>query len=158
MNPSSSKRTKLWWPILGFFSLVWFLFRVIPKPSRAAYPCMRVAFPIASTFVIWLSGLGTSVILFRKAKKGIRESRPVMAGICIIVAITAAWISFNGKVFPTAFTETIPSLLAEETSDPVNDPIGEPKGCNPGRVVWVHDPDATDWDGPVVPGGEPCWR
>lgn len=27
-------------------------------------------------------------------------------------------------------------------------PIGEAKGIRPGRVVWVHDPEATDWKGP----------
>jgi hypothetical protein len=27
-------------------------------------------------------------------------------------------------------------------------PIGEGKGIHPGRVVWVHDPKATDWRGP----------
>jgi hypothetical protein len=32
-------------PFLGFGSLLWFLVRVIPKPGRAAYPCMRVAAP-----------------------------------------------------------------------------------------------------------------
>ena len=26
-------------------------------------------------------------------------------------------------------------------------PIGEPRGAQPGRVVWVHNPDATDWKG-----------
>jgi len=31
--------------------------------------------------------------------------------------------------------------------EPLN-PIGEAKGVFPGRVVWVHDPDATDWKGP----------
>src|SRR6516164_6451570 len=39
---------------MGLFSVFWFLIRVIPKPSRALYPCQRVAFPIASSFVIWL--------------------------------------------------------------------------------------------------------
>ncbi len=29
-----------------------------------------------------------------------------------------------------------------------NEPIGAPQGIHPGRVVWVHDPDATDWRGP----------
>ena len=28
------------------------------------------------------------------------------------------------------------------------DPVGEAKGTHPGRVVWVHDPEATDWKGP----------
>ncbi|MCX8038862.1 MAG: DUF362 domain-containing protein [Candidatus Sumerlaeia bacterium] len=27
-------------------------------------------------------------------------------------------------------------------------PVGEAKGIHPGRVVWVHDPDVTDWKGP----------
>lgn len=27
-------------------------------------------------------------------------------------------------------------------------PIGEAKGIHPGRVVWVHDPQATNWTGP----------
>jgi hypothetical protein len=28
-----------------------------------------------------------------------------------------------------------------------NEPIGVARGIHPGRVVWVHDPDATNWDG-----------
>jgi len=27
-------------------------------------------------------------------------------------------------------------------------PVGEAKGIHPGRVVWVHDPEVTDWKGP----------
>ncbi len=27
-------------------------------------------------------------------------------------------------------------------------PIGEAKGIHPGRVVWVHDPEVTNWKGP----------
>ena len=27
-------------------------------------------------------------------------------------------------------------------------PIGQAKGLHPGRVVWVHDPQVTDWKGP----------
>ncbi len=27
-------------------------------------------------------------------------------------------------------------------------PIGEARGVHPGRVVWVHDPEVTDWEGP----------
>jgi hypothetical protein len=27
-------------------------------------------------------------------------------------------------------------------------PIGQAKGVHPGRVVWVHDPEVTDWKGP----------
>ena len=34
---------KIFFPVIGTLSLIWFLVRVIPKPSRAAYPCMRAA-------------------------------------------------------------------------------------------------------------------
>jgi hypothetical protein len=29
----------------GALAVIWFLVRVIPKPSRASYPCQRAAFP-----------------------------------------------------------------------------------------------------------------
>jgi len=31
--------------------------------------------------------------------------------------------------------------------DPLK-PMGEAKGLKPGRVAWVHDPEATNWKGP----------
>ncbi len=40
--------------LTGIASTVWFLIRVIPKPSRATYPCMRAAAPIMSGFVIYI--------------------------------------------------------------------------------------------------------
>ena len=46
----------------GLLSLIWFLIRVIPKPSRASYPCQRAAFPLASGFVIWIIGIIASEI------------------------------------------------------------------------------------------------
>jgi len=38
-------------PVTGLTALIWFLVRVIPKPSRVTYPCMKVAAPLASTSV-----------------------------------------------------------------------------------------------------------
>ncbi len=94
-------------PLAGVLSLIWFLARVLPKPSRAAYPCQRVAAPLASSFVLWILGLLASVSAFRRA------GAPALAD----------------------------SLER-------NAPIGTPKGISPGRVVWVHDPEATNWEGP----------
>ncbi|MGQ9589299.1 MAG: thioesterase family protein [Planctomycetota bacterium] len=40
-------------------------------------------------------------------------------------------------------------LPAGESGEPEGlRPIGEAKGIHPGRVVWAHDPGATDWKGP----------
>jgi hypothetical protein len=75
---------KLLFPFLGIASLIWFLSRVIPKPSRAAYPCMRVAAPLASTFVLWLLGVGSSFLFLKKAKLYFKQTRYTTAVICII--------------------------------------------------------------------------
>jgi len=71
-------------PIVGLFSLAWFLLRVIPKPSRATYPCQRVAMPLASGFVAWLIGLVGTVVAFRKAKGLLRQSRLPLAIACLV--------------------------------------------------------------------------
>lgn len=78
---------RLYLPLLGLFSLLWFLIRVIPKPSRATYPCQRAAFPIATGFIIWISGIVSSAILFKKARFLIRKSGYVLALFLLLTAI-----------------------------------------------------------------------
>lgn len=126
-------------PFIGLASLVWFLIRVIPKPSRAAYPCQRLAAPLASTFVIWLTGLVGSALAYRRARHLFTQSRYVLACLFLIVSVAAVWWSLNidGRGAEAAF---IPS-------DPTNSPIGIGKGIYPGRVAWVYDPESTNWDG-----------
>ena len=47
-----------------------------------------------------------------------------------------------------AFSKAIVSrATAAEQPDRLK-PIGEAKGIHPGRVVWVHDAEVTDWKGP----------
>jgi len=55
-------------PFAGLVSLLWFLIRVIPKPSRATYPCQRAAFPIASASVVWLTAVVVSRLAYCRAK------------------------------------------------------------------------------------------
>jgi len=126
------------YPLAGFIALVWFLVRVIPKPSRATYPCQRAAFPLASSFVIWLTGAIGSVVAIRKVKRHLSRRRYALCVGLVCVSVGAIWLAYNltGEEL----------LLADELT--ANAPIGVAKGINPGRVVWVHDPDATDWAGP----------
>ena len=127
-------------PLTGLFSFIWFLIRVIPKPSRAAYPCQRVAAPLASSFIIWLAGLVGSTLAYHKARRMIHQSRYVLTAIFLAVSITTIWLSLN-------VTAEKPALAAFVPTDPPNSPIGVAKGIYPGRVVWVYDPNATNWDG-----------
>ncbi len=126
-------------PIAGLLSLIWFLIRVLPKPSRATYPCQRVAAPLAGGFVIWITGLIASTLAYRKAKRTFHQSRYVVAAVCIAVSIMAVWWSLN-------VTVELPVEAAFTPTDPPNSPIGVAKGIHPGRVVWTHDPAATSWD------------
>ncbi len=128
-------------PIVGLISLVWFLARVIPKPSRAAYPCQRVALPLASGFVVWLLGLAGSVVIFRKAKRCLVRARYVMALMCAALSVGVLWLALS-------CTEGDIILAAAPTA---NMPMGVAQGVHPGRVVWIHEPDATDWAGYYSP-------
>jgi hypothetical protein len=125
-------------PLVGLASLVWFLVRVISKPSRATYPCQRVAAPLASGFVVWLLGLVGSIAAARKANQYLRRSRYLIAGLCVAASVGALWLALS-------ITTRRPALADAPTP---NAPVGVAQGIHPGRVVWVHDPDATDWEGP----------
>jgi sugar lactone lactonase YvrE len=131
-----------WWllPFAGLAALIWFLIRVIPKPSRAAYPCQRLAFPIASGFITWIIGLAASAIAFHKAKNHLVKARYVLAAICIVISVASIYIALS-------YTSQDETLAAPRVPQPANTPIGIGKGVHPGRVAWIWDPNATNWLG-----------
>ena len=81
--------TRLFLPLLGFASLVWMLIRIIPKPSRAEYPCMKVAAPIASGFVAYIASALIAVLSFKRARHYFRSSRYVLASVLAFAALAA---------------------------------------------------------------------
>lgn len=81
------KKSKIIFIVLGTISVAWFLLRVIPKPSRASYPCQRAAFPIASTFVIWLSGTLLSYLSFKKARRAFAYRKPAAIALFSLAAL-----------------------------------------------------------------------
>jgi len=66
------------------------------------------------------------------------QSRYALCIMLIAVSVGSVWFAQSMTVEKTVFAD-------EPTA---NAPIGVAKGIHPGRVVWVHDPDATDWTGP----------
>jgi len=139
-RPGSQHWRWLRWllPVAGLLSLLWFLVRVVPKPSRAAYPCQRVAAPLAGGFVTWVLALIGSALAYHKARGLWRRSQVGLALVCLVVAVAIGLISFVGR----------PAELAA-AGGPLagHDPLGIARGVHLGRVVWVHNPDATDWGG-----------
>jgi hypothetical protein len=124
---------------LGFASLIWVLIRVIPKPSRATYPCMKVAAPLATSFVLYISGVISSMLFFKKARKFFLESRYLLFSLMLIAGVIFGLTSYmqkDNKVYANLQTTQL---------EP-NQPIGTARGVNPGRVVWIHNPNATNED------------
>jgi hypothetical protein len=130
--------------IIGLASLIWLLIRVLPKPSRLTYPCMKVAMPLAFSFLAWITSMSATVLLFRKSLIHFRALKYKHALIFMAIAIVAG----TG----TLVYESLPSKAADVSSHAgifadtlgPNSPVGTPKGIFPGRVVWAYNPDATN--------------
>jgi len=104
-----------------------------------------MAMPLASSFVVWIVGLASSAVALRKARGFWRQSRLGLACLCAAVAVLAGVISFSDMPGNRSFGE----FAFVRGLDPIPlAPVGTGKGIHPGRVVWVHDPEATDWAGP----------
>ena len=119
-------------PVIGFFSLIWIIYRVIQKPSRINYPCVKTASPFAAQFLSFLGISGsTSAILKSKLRR-----RVTISVVVLVVFMVTGWM-FMASTQPPVFTP----------DEAPNSPIGEARGINPGRVVWVHEPEAVSWNG-----------
>lgn len=131
-----------WWlkcllPLIGLLALIWFLLRVIPKPSRAAYPCQRIAFPLASSFILWLMGLCASWHFAHRAARCFAKHKRIIGIGSVLMAVLLIWAMLSQTAYRSAWA-----------ADPQpNQPLGLAQGVNPGRVVWIHDPNATQWEG-----------
>jgi uncharacterized protein (DUF362 family) len=135
---------KIGFILTGIVTTAWFLIRVIPKPQRATYPCMRAAAPVMSGFVIWLLSLAGSAAAIKKAKLYFSRSRWFFGTLFILAAIAGSVFVIDKKT-GLAITKS----KAEWIIKP-NQPVGDAKGIYPGRVVWVHDPAVAKWDGTTV--------
>lgn len=86
-----------WWlfPITGLIAFIWFLVRVVPKPSRVSYPCQRVAAPLAGSFIVWLVGVIGSITLFRKVKDFFKGSRFGWGVVGLVVLLAAGIVTWS---------------------------------------------------------------
>lgn len=131
------RHSRLAFVVVGAAALLWVLLRVVPKPRRIAYPCQRAAAPVAGTFIIWLLGVFGARAAWHRARYHLGRLRHVRA-VCFLAAALAAGV--------VAVTQTPVFLAWAEGSTP-HGALGQGKGIHPGRVVWVHAPEATDWEG-----------
>lgn len=122
----------------GFVATLWFLSRVIPKPSRATYPCMQAAAPLMSSFVVYLLSLLGGIKLsayVSSLPKGKRLGIKYFL-LCAVTGMAVWGFASMGKTG----NEVVRQYLQP------NMPVGIPQGIHPGRVVWSHAPGAATWD------------
>ena len=130
--------SKVLFPIIGIAAIIWFLFRVVPKPSRAAYPCQQVAAGIGGSFLLYLFGAISSLALYDQIRKRVNKTVALtyLTGLVIIV-------SLGFVVAQIADPGFVPNITPPEG---VNTPMGVARGIFPGRVAWTQNFDATSWD------------
>ena len=126
--------------LVGIASTFWFLIRVIPKPSRAAYPCMRAAAPVMSGFFVYLIGLWGSAYALNRARKSFHLGKYTGGFIFLGILTICLMLTTTGDVKPTLAS----GVKVAEPPDGANQPMGEAQGIIPGRVTWAHDRAATD--------------
>jgi hypothetical protein len=133
---------KMLYPLIGLAALIWVLIRVVPKPSRASYPCQQAAIPLAGSFIAWFLATSGFVFFIKIAKKYFADKRVLLASGFTLVALA---------LFVVAQLVNQQSVLANDNPalllDNPNKPIGVAKGIFPGRVTWIRDNTATPWDG-----------
>lgn len=127
---------KLLFPVVGLVALLWILFRVIPKPSRAEYPCVKAATPLASGLLIYLATLLVSAIIYLKTKKKLFLSPYFLLVASVVFGFTGNYLISDSS--------SEADVVLQNSIHVSNAPTGEAKGLFPGRVVWVYDPNATN--------------
>lgn len=130
--------------VMGLAGTIWFLVRVIPKPSRASYPCMQAIAPTMSAFVLYLLSLVGGVKAWQKFKESRKHRHLGKASLAFIaLCLCATMFYLNNPDLSIAN-----GLLKTDVKQcfAPNESVGEAKGIYPGRVVWSHAPNTVSWD------------
>jgi len=130
----------IWFHLAGVIAILWFVIRVVPKPQRAQYPCQQVAISISLGYIAFWSILFTGLVIWmRKAKtKFVKMAPTFIAGFIVLFTI-------SGAVFATNYFQGDQTTAV--SWDPIpKQPMGVGTGVNPGRVIWVWNPNATEKD------------
>lgn len=145
---------KICFPLMGFVALLWFIIRVVPKPSRLDYPCQQIAAPVAFSFLAFIGSAVVGAGSWRKFVLLKSRRRLYKAFAVLAIGFSASLVLYVMSVDRTLMGQVIQKQIDEgsdmglfEPIDKANTPIGVAKGIHPGRVAWAFDPLAAVWDG-----------
>ncbi len=121
-NHESSRFVRFLFPLTGLACLIWLIVRIIPKPSRAQYPCMKVAAPVAGSFVAYVVGLVVAALSFKKAGDYFRNSKYLLASVLVFSGFAAGlFMTLNTGSESFASSVSTDSLFVPV--DPPNSPM-----------------------------------
>jgi uncharacterized protein (DUF362 family) len=124
-------------PLLVLLLTLWIFARVLPKPSRAHYPCQRASISLVTAWLIATAvGLGSHGFILFLRKQGIRPGLILLAVSAFVFAVQSRWTEGAERSSELAGTYAV-----------ANAPIGQSFGIYPGRVVWAQDFSSTRWNG-----------
>ena len=102
--------------IIFFITLFWFLVRVIPKPSRAVYPCQQANLAYMGTYLTVLFSGGIFAVLISFWKKSIKFIKNNKIKIVISILICIFFVTgykinkvYQEKQFRQKWSRTIPA-------------------------------------------------
>ena len=137
----------------GFAALAWFLLRVIPKPSRASYPCQRAAFPVASVFVVWVCASTAGIFSLARLWQLVRRYRWAAISLCALtLVVSGVWFARSRAISAAEIATRYNFAPAHR-----NVPLGVARGLYPGRGGWAHDPKAAHWTGHIESKTDQWW-
>lgn len=145
---------KIFFPLFGLAALVWFLIRVVPKPSRIEYPCQQVAAPVALSFLAFMASVVSGATTWRKFRTLWGSRRFAMGMGVLLLGLLLTTSFYVMSVDNTVLGQVIRKQIDNDTDmgsftpiDKPNTPMGTGRGIHPGRVAWAYDPLAAAWDG-----------
>lgn len=140
---------KVLFPLFGIAALIWFLVRVIPKPSRISYPCQKVAAPVALSVISYLAGYLGIAYFFRKTMHFLRARKYTVAFVSVFLGLLVLSFVLATNSLPGIAAGLLTSSGTEfyVPADKPNSPMGTGKGIFPGRVTWLRDTAATPFNG-----------
>ncbi len=133
--------------VLGIASTLWFLIRVIPKPARAGYPCMKAAAPLMSGFIIYIVTLSGSAMLFKRAFSKFKKAKyksAIGAMLACFVLVIIYSINDSKRIFANTAVNITKITWDTVLPDGHNHPMGIGQGIFPGRVAWARNSNATN--------------
>lgn len=136
-----SNKKGIWFHLAGIAAIIWFLVRVAPRPDRIRYPCQQISISITIGYITFWSLLWSAVFHgFGFWIRRVKNKTIVIAPLILVIFLMLSTITT--PIF--ANTQNINQSTTSNWNPIPNEPIGMPKGTNPGRVTWVWNPYSTE--------------